>query len=58
MLALSIYDVHLEGDENIFKLTTMDQVWNIVYVTNNRKWFYQSFLEAWGYLKSGYIFCR
>lgn len=58
MLALSIYDVHLEGDENIFKLTTMDQVWNIVYVTNNRKWFYQSFLEARGYLKSGYIFCR
>lgn len=58
MLALSENDVHLEGDETQYILANDSGPGTeySIYFTKNTKWFYQSPLEAWGYLKSGYIY--
>lgn len=60
MLALSENDVHLEGHETQY-IQANDNGSGIEYstcLTKNTKWLCQSVLEAWGYLKSGYILCR
>lgn len=49
--------VHLEGDEtqHINANDNGSGIEYSIHFTKNTKWFYQSPLEAWGYLKSGYI---
>lgn len=60
MLALSENDFHLEGDETQY-IQANDNGLGVeysTYFTKNTKWFHQSLPEAWGCLKSEYIFCK